>query len=234
MTKSLKSLFKAITECLAFSEIAQTESEKQLQQNVIDEIREYFAAKRCGIFMFARLPNLAQKSKLLKLALSLEYNPILRYLMEHHAPVHEEIILPEGQWRTICPRFDHGHVMAGPIVNDGILVGGLGVTRDRNSPPFNNQDIADMSALSLHLSILYVKIQSKSIKFTASSSNIITPREKQIAELVAQGLTNAQIAKTIWITENSVKQALKRMFRKLNVSSRAEMIGKLTSVISVQ
>ncbi len=225
MTKSLKSLFKAI---------AQTESEKQLQQNIIDEIREYFAAKRCGVFMFARLPNLAQKSKLLKLALSLEYNPILRYLMEHHAPVHEEIILPEGQWRTICPRFDHGHVMAGPIVNDGILVGGLGVTRDRNSPSFNSQDIADISALSLHLSILYVKIQSKSIKFTASSSNIITPREKQIAELVAQGLTNAQIANSIWITENSVKQALKRMFRKLNVSSRAEMIGKLTSIISVQ
>lgn len=234
MTKSLKSLFKAITECLAFSEIAQTESEKQLQQNVIDEIREYFAAKRCGVFMFARLPNLAQKSKLLKLALSLEYNPILRYLVENHAPVHEEILLPQEQWRTICPRFDHGHVMAGPIVNDGILVGGLGVTRDRNSPSFNSQDIADISALSLHLSILYVKIQSKSIKFTASSSNIITPREKQIAELVAQGLTNAQIANSIWITENSVKQALKRMFRKLNVSSRAEMIGKLTSIISVQ
>jgi DNA-binding CsgD family transcriptional regulator len=57
----------------------------------------------------------------------------------------------------------------------------------------------------------------------------LTPREIQIAELVAQGLTNAQIGATLWITENSVKQALKRMFRKLEVSSRAQMVAQLSS-----
>ncbi|HEY9742719.1 MAG TPA: helix-turn-helix transcriptional regulator [Coleofasciculaceae cyanobacterium] len=51
----------------------------------------------------------------------------------------------------------------------------------------------------------------------------------QIAELVAQGLTNAEIGAALWITENSVKQALKRMFRKLEVSSRAEMVTRLSS-----
>ena len=51
----------------------------------------------------------------------------------------------------------------------------------------------------------------------------------QIAELVAQGLTNAEIGAAFWITENSVKQALKRMFRKLEVSSRAEMVARLSS-----
>jgi len=59
------------------------------------------------------------------------------------------------------------------------------------------------------------------------------PREIQIAELVAQGLTNAQIGVTLWITENSVKQALKRMFRKLEVSSRVEMVAQLSQVASV-
>jgi DNA-binding CsgD family transcriptional regulator len=57
----------------------------------------------------------------------------------------------------------------------------------------------------------------------------LTPREIQIAELVAHGLTNAQIGATLWITENSVKQALKRMFRKLEVSSRAQMVAQLSS-----
>ena len=56
----------------------------------------------------------------------------------------------------------------------------------------------------------------------------MTSRELQIAKLVAQGLTNTEIGKTLWIQENSVKQALKRMFRKLQVSSRAEMIAKLS------
>jgi len=60
------------------------------------------------------------------------------------------------------------------------------------------------------------------------NTNRLTPREIQIAELVAQGLTNAEIGATLWITENSVKQALKRIFRKLEVSSRAEMVAQLS------
>jgi DNA-binding CsgD family transcriptional regulator len=52
-------------------------------------------------------------------------------------------------------------------------------------------------------------------------------RELEIALLVAQGLTNVAIAKQLWITHNSVKQALKRIFRKIDVSSRVEMVAKL-------
>jgi DNA-binding CsgD family transcriptional regulator len=59
----------------------------------------------------------------------------------------------------------------------------------------------------------------------------LTPRELQIAELVAQGLTNTEIAARLWITQNSVKQALKRMFRKLGVSARAEMVARLQDVL---
>lgn len=51
--------------------------------------------------------------------------------------------------------------------------------------------------------------------------------EMAIAKLVAQGLTNAEICKQLWIEENSVKQSLKRMFRKLNISSRTSLISLL-------
>jgi DNA-binding CsgD family transcriptional regulator len=57
----------------------------------------------------------------------------------------------------------------------------------------------------------------------------LTLKEAQIAELVAQGHTNAEIEVTLWITDNFVKQALKQMFRKLAVSSRTEMVAKLLS-----
>ena len=60
-----------------------------------------------------------------------------------------------------------------------------------------------------------------------SKADRLTPRELEIAKLVAQGRTNAEIGAELWITENSVKQALKRMFRKLEVSSRAEMVAQL-------
>jgi DNA-binding CsgD family transcriptional regulator len=57
----------------------------------------------------------------------------------------------------------------------------------------------------------------------------LTPRELQIADLVASGRTNAEIGHELWITENSVKQALKQMFRKLRVSSRTEIVARLST-----
>lgn len=156
----------------------------------------------------------------------------MRYLVEHHAPVHEEVLLPTGKWRTICPRFDHGHVMVGPIVDNGSLIGGLALTRDRYSNPFNEGNLTDLSALCLHISTRLAKIKSQQIKFSSTSISLITPRERQIAELVAQGLTNAEIGQNLWITENSVKQALKRMFRKLQVSSRTEAVALLFGLTS--
>jgi DNA-binding NarL/FixJ family response regulator len=35
------------------------------------------------------------------------------------------------------------------------------------------------------------------------------------------------IGAALWITEHTVKQALKRMFRKLEVSSRAELVARI-------
>ncbi|NES70726.1 MAG: LuxR family transcriptional regulator, partial [Okeania sp. SIO2D1] len=146
--------------------------------------------------------------------------------VQRHAAVHDEVMLPPGVWQRICPRIDHGHVMLGPIVSNGQLVGGIAFTRDRYDQAFNADNLADLNALCLHLSTRLAVLRSKPFVFRMNCSNI-TPREAQIAELVARGFTNSKIGATLWITENSVKQALKRMFRKLGVSSRAEMVAKL-------
>lgn len=218
---------------LIFEEIVQTRNEKQLRERVMVQLGDYFEAKRRGLFFFDSLPN-RKTSGLFELALSIEHNPVLRYVVENHAPVHEEVVLQPGRWKTICPRLDHGHVMAGPIIGNGKLIGGIGFTRTQESSAFNNRDLADLSAICLHLSTWLVTVKSQTKKNDSDSNsdsniNCLTPREIQIAELVAQGLTNAQIGKELWIQENSVKQALKRMFRKLEVSSRAEMVAEIFS-----
>ncbi len=224
MTHSLQSLFQAI---------ATARNENELRLQVMDRVSEYFVAPRWVLFFFDQLPFAETKVQgLLKLASSVEHNPVLRYLVERHAPVHEELLLPPGVWKMICPRSDHGHVMAGPIVSNGRLVGGVGFTRVQGSSAFNAQNLADLSAFCLHLSTWFATRQSQLIKFNALDTNRLTPREIQIAELVAQGLTNAEIGTALWIQENSVKQALKRMFRKLEVSSRAEMVALLHNVLS--
>ena len=213
---------------LIFEEIALTRNEQQLREQVMVQLGEYFQAKRRGLFFFDSLPN--KKNPIFQLALSLELNPVLRYVVENHAPVHEEVVLQPGKWKTICPRFDHGHVMAGPIIGNGKLIGGIGFTRTRESSAFNARNLADLSAVCLHLSTWLTKINSQTKEFHSDNNldiNRLTPREIQIAKLVAKGLTNAQIGKQLWIQENSVKQALKRIFRKLEVSSRAQMVARL-------
>ncbi len=204
-----------------FQAIALCKDEHQLRSHVVETGSEYFQAKRCGVFFFDRI-NIP---KTMQLALSIEYNPVARYLVERHAPVHNGSLASPKTWRLICPRADHWHVMAGPIVGKGQLVGAVGFTREQAMPAFDDQNLADLSALCLHLSTWTATMRAQPPQ--KLESNRLTPREVQIAQLVAQGRTNSEIGIELWITENSVKQALKRMFRKLEVSSRAEMTAQL-------
>lgn len=207
-----------------FQAIAQAKNEQELRSQIATEIRAYFAATRGGLFFLDQLPLADSRfQKLLEFALSTQHNPVLHYLVEHHAPVHEALLVTPKTWQLICPRTDHWHVMAGPIVSNGKLVGTIGFTRERDLPAFEHQNLAELSAICLHLSTWTATVRSQHQLLT----NQLTPREVQIAELVAQGKTNAEIGTELWITENSVKQALKRMFRKLKVSSRAQMVAQI-------
>jgi len=51
--------------------------------------------------------------------------------------------------------------------------------------------------------------------------------EQGIVDLVRQGLTNQQIARRVYVSENTVKQYLKRIFTKLEVHSRVELVQVL-------
>ncbi|MDZ8050077.1 MAG: LuxR C-terminal-related transcriptional regulator [Aulosira sp. ZfuVER01] len=212
---------------LLFAAINQAQDEQELRSHVVPKLGEYFGAKKSGVFFFDQLPFVDRKLlKTLQAALSIEHNPVVRYLVERHAPVHEALVTSPNVWQMICPRSDHWHVMAGPIVSQGQLVGAIGFTREQAMTAFATQDLADLSALCLHLSIWNATVRSRD---KLLKSDRLTPRELQIAELVALGYTNAEIGNELWITENSVKQALKRMFRKLEVSSRAEMVAQLAT-----
>jgi DNA-binding CsgD family transcriptional regulator len=248
MTRSLKPLLEVID---------QAQSEQGLRSRVVPQIGAYFEATRSALFLFDQLPlNDPKLQKILDMGLSIERNPIARYLVERHAPAHEATVMSPKTWKMMCPRPDHWHVMAGPIINCGQLVGVIGCTREKSMGAFNTPDLTDLSAICLHVSVWLstVRLRSQQVyavdRLVATSSQNIEPlqrqpvqpelhwnrtadrltaRELQIAALVALGRTNADIGKELWITENSVKQALKRMFRKLEVSSRAEMVAQLAA-----
>ena len=55
----------------------------------------------------------------------------------------------------------------------------------------------------------------------------LTPREQEIAILVARGLTNRQIASELFISERTVDHHVSNILKKLDVGSRERVASRL-------
>jgi DNA-binding NarL/FixJ family response regulator len=58
---------------------------------------------------------------------------------------------------------------------------------------------------------------------------LLTPRERDTVRLVAEGMKNREIADALQVTEHTISNYLYRIFKKLGVSSRVELILYATS-----
>jgi DNA-binding NarL/FixJ family response regulator len=53
---------------------------------------------------------------------------------------------------------------------------------------------------------------------------VLTPREEQTVHLVTEGLNNREIAHELNLKENTVKKSLLRIYDKLSISNRVELV----------
>jgi DNA-binding NarL/FixJ family response regulator len=68
-------------------------------------------------------------------------------------------------------------------------------------------------------------IQVPSLRVVNSrGTNLLTPREQQVVALVADGLSNRGVAGELGLSEHTVKKYLFRIFDKLGVSTRVELV----------
>ncbi|MBD2213313.1 LuxR family transcriptional regulator [Nostoc linckia FACHB-104] len=229
-----------------FHVIASANNERKLRLAFMDNVGEHFGVQRWGIYLTNEQSRLASvdvsgvPESLLERyeQVGRAVDPVMRYVVERHAPAHEELVLPPGGWKqcdlyqNCCAYYDHEHIMTGPIVGGGQIIGTVHFARVGHTPAFSSDHLADLSALCLHLSACLATVKRSPPQFNSPLAHRLTPRERQIVDLVARGLTNAEIGAKLWITENSVKQALKRIFRKLEVVNRAEMVARLQNVLT--
>lgn len=57
-----------------------------------------------------------------------------------------------------------------------------------------------------------------------SPSSSLTRREREVLELVAEGMTNAQVAQRLWISSGTVRRHLENVYAKLEVHSRTAAV----------
>jgi DNA-binding NarL/FixJ family response regulator len=93
------------------------------------------------------------------------------------------------------------------------------------------EDLAAAVRLAVHktifMSMSFRSQYEMSSRSTEEESNSVllgnlTRRETEILRLVAEGHSNAQLAKMLWVTEQTVKFHLSNVYRKLYVSNRTE------------
>lgn len=82
------------------------------------------------------------------------------------------------------------------------------------------------SQMSLDEAISYASRNRGSRKRPATGWESLTPMEQEVAKLVAECLTNPQIGERLFISRRTVQGHVSRIFAKLGLSNRAELIAR--------
>jgi DNA-binding NarL/FixJ family response regulator len=64
-------------------------------------------------------------------------------------------------------------------------------------------------------------------KGAAVPPSALTPAERRVADLVASGLSNPQVAANLFMAQRTVEAHLSRIYRKLGVRSRTELANSI-------
>lgn len=102
--------------------------------------------------------------------------------------------------------------------------GGAGFCSKREAP----EKILDIVAAVFDGKMIFPKIDVRSLY--ENPFETLTPREHELLAALAEGLTNAQIAKKTNISINTVKFHLKNLYEKLNTKNRAQTVAKYISM----
>ena len=91
-------------------------------------------------------------------------------------------------------------------------------------PDFDERDCAVLDVLRPYLAMRYETIAAQRQPRGGPPPSSLTPREREILELVAEGKTNGQIAAKLWISGGTVRRHLENAYGKLGVHTRTAAV----------
>jgi DNA-binding CsgD family transcriptional regulator len=94
---------------------------------------------------------------------------------------------------------------------------------DRPDRGFRERDRAVLDLLLPHLRQLRRNAVAR--RRPLSQPDRLTPREREVLELVADGRTNAEVARILWISPGTVRKHLENTYEKLGVHTRTGAVA---------
>ena len=91
---------------------------------------------------------------------------------------------------------------------------------------FEMFDAMGMEAFATRAQVELRATGERARRRSLGAPEVLTPQEQQIAQLVAEHLTNREIAAQLFISARTVDYHLTKIFRKLGVSRRTQLAGK--------
>lgn len=152
------------------------------------------------------------------------------------APVHIGQVYPPGGWlrapvyTQYAKRLRIEQYMSAPIFGSrGLLVGAVNFCRRLDDLPFDERSLALASKFSGFLSATLARVQEAPVSEENPFAKRLSGREIQVARLAASGRSNPEIALRLGVARETVKQTLRRVYRKMDANGRAEMAAKLAA-----
>ena len=85
------------------------------------------------------------------------------------------------------------------------------------------------SALEEHAQTELAATGARPRRLMLSGVESLTPSERRVAEMAADNMTNKDIAQALFVTPKTVEVHLSSVYRKLEITSRAQLPGALAA-----
>ena len=107
---------------------------------------------------------------------------------------------------------------------DGIFDAGATGAISKATPPLALTTLVreTINEHVVHVHRRFLPDQHSRVNAIAVNGSLLTPRELEVLQLVAAGFTNEEIARSLWVTEQTVKFHLSNLYRKIDVVNRTE------------
>jgi DNA-binding CsgD family transcriptional regulator len=168
-------------------------------------------------------PAISDEHRLHFFASGWERDPLFQFAQRHHAPAGEEAV-PATEFMVGARAEGYTGASFHPLLLPLLYPRGLlGVIRCASLQPISPALRRDLTTLATTVSVRLTQLGVT--PFPSPATSRLTLRQLDVARLAARGMTNAEIAESLSLSENTVKKHLKDIFEELGVGNRTGLAG---------